>query len=204
MPRPPTRLDINYPVPPVIPMGRKTENWEKLQAEFPCVRNCVIDVRRAFNRDDGENTSGTVFDPQVRHRIMGKPAWPVVFEIATLLLQTFGLCIVLCNYGKHRSVTVAYEIAERSSASLVSPRHGHGEFLDASPDDFLKTILLRLLQHRDRHADSPHPLLSIGVVAANFDGRNWAVQHRLPETNIFRLVRRKRRGGNCSSRRGEC
>ena len=102
MPRPPTRLDINYPAPPVIPMGRKTEHWEKLQAMFPCVRNSVIDVRRAFNRDDGENTSGTVFDPQVRHRIMGKPAWPVVFEIATLLLQNFGLCIVLCNYGKHQ------------------------------------------------------------------------------------------------------
>ncbi len=135
----------------------------------------------------GENTSGTGFDPHVRHRIMVKPAWPVVFEIATLLLQTFGLCIVLCNYGKHRSVTVAYEIAQRSSASLVSPWHGHGEFLDASPDDFLKTILLRLLQHRDRHADSPHPLLSIGVVVADFDGRSWAVQHQLPEDEYFDL-----------------
>ena len=119
MPRPPTRIDVSSLVQTVIAMGRKTEHWKTLRREFPCVRNCVIDVRRAFTQEHGEDTSGTGFDPHVRHRIMEKPAWPVVFEIAMLVLQTFGLCIVLCNHGKHRSVTVAYEIADRSGASLV-------------------------------------------------------------------------------------
>ena len=187
MPRPPTRIDERSPVHTVIAMGRKTEHWKTLAAQFPCVRNCVIDVRRAFTREHGEDTSGTGFDSDVRQRIKMKPAWPVVFEIAMLVLQTFGLCIVLCNHGKHRSVTVAYEVAKRSAALLVSPRYGNGKLQDASPSVFLETVLLRLLQHRDMHAHSSHPLLAIGEVVSNFDGRCWAVQHQLPENDYFDL-----------------
>ena len=52
---------------------------------------------------------------------------------------------------------------------------------------FLETVLLRLLQHRDMHAHSSHPLLAIGEVVSNFDGRCWAVQHQLPENDYFDL-----------------
>ena len=136
MPRPPTQTDARPQVQTVIAVGRKTPHWKTLSAAFPSVRNCVIDVRRAFSREYGEDTSGTGFDEDVRLRIKAKLAWPVVFELALLVLQTFGLCIVLCNHGKHRSVTVAYEVAKHSAASLVSPRYGNGKLQDASPSYF--------------------------------------------------------------------
>ena len=37
----------------------------------------------------------------------------------------------------------------------------------------------------DRHADSHHPLLSVGVVVADFDGRSWVMPHQLPEDECF-------------------
>ena len=136
MPRPPTQTDARPQVQTVIAVGRKTPHWKTLSAAFPTVRNYVIDVRCAFSREYGEDTSGTGFDEDVRQRIKAKLAWPVVFEIALLVLQTFGLCIVLCNHGKHRSVTVAYEVAKHSAALLVSPRYGNGKLQDASPSYF--------------------------------------------------------------------
>ena len=88
MPRPPTRIDVSSPAQTVIAMGRKTEHWKTLRREFPCVRNCVIDVRRAFTQEHGEDTSGTGFDPHVRHRIMDKGESFRVFEIVSSMSDT--------------------------------------------------------------------------------------------------------------------
>ena len=59
---PPPRIYVSPPFQTVIAMGRKTEHWKTLWAGFPCVRNCVIDVRRACTREHGEDTAGTGFD----------------------------------------------------------------------------------------------------------------------------------------------
>ena len=43
------------------------------------------------------------------------------------------------------------------------------------------TVEQSLAHYWDSHADSSHPMVSVGVVVPDFDGRSWVMQHTLPE-----------------------
>ena len=42
------------------------------------------------------------------------------------------------------------------------------------------TVEQSLAHYWDSHADSSHPLVSVGVAVSDFDGRSWVMQHTLP------------------------
>jgi len=42
------------------------------------------------------------------------------------------------------------------------------------------TVEQSLAHYWDSHADSSHPLVSVGVAVSDFDGRCWVMQHTLP------------------------
>ncbi len=47
------------------------------------------------------------------------------------------------------------------------------------------TVEQSLAHYWDSHADSSHPLVSVGVAVSDFDGRSWVMQHTLPEDQCF-------------------
>ena len=111
MPRSPNCVGYDDLQPTVIAIGVKKVYWQLLLESFPSIANCGLDVRNAFSREWDENTSGTGFDWATRRRIMAKKAWPFVWEIAMSVLAKLGLLIVVCNFGKHRSLSLAYQLA---------------------------------------------------------------------------------------------
>ena len=140
MPRPPNRVGYDHSQPTVIALGVKTDHWHLLLDSFPPIVSCCLDVRRAFTKQWDESTRGTGFDLSIRSRITSKKAWPFVWEIALSVLLKFGLLIVVCNYGKHRSLSLAYEMALHTHSRLFTPcdQQAHRQFPD--PGQFLSRV----------------------------------------------------------------
>ena len=106
----------------VVAVGIETEHYDHILDHFPDIVNCCIDVRRAFNKKKNENTDGTGFDEFVRTRITSKDTWTTVWEVAKVILQKFSLLVVLCSHGKHRSLSLAIELANYTGCECVSTR----------------------------------------------------------------------------------
>ena len=112
-------------------------------------------------------------DKSVRDRMRCKSAWNVVWEVALGIMRHFRILVVLCNHGKHRSLSVAYDIADYLNCELVSPRnHLHTVRLKDVPS-FLSYLTPRLNWHREVYGRASHPLVSIGVCNCDFDGPEW-------------------------------
>ena len=158
----------------VVALGMYTEHWGLVKHAFPGIHNCCIDVTRAFRRDSDDDPRGSGFDLHTRIRIMAKSTWPVVWEVAMCVLRKFGILIVLCNHGRHRSLSLAYELAVWTGCRLVSMRDHDRPSRMRHPDDVLRIITPRLVQHLDAFGGHPHPVAGIHVCRYGFDGTAWA------------------------------
>ena len=131
-------------------------------------------MARALRREWNEDTSGSGFDADTRTRIMAKSTWPVIWEVAMCVLRAFGLLIILCNHGRHRSLTLAYELATRTGCCLVSMRDRDRPSKMLNPSSVLQTITPRVRWHLEAFARYPHPVAGIHVCRNGFDGTAWA------------------------------
>ena len=161
----------------VVALGILTEHWRVIARDFPCILNCCINVCKAFPRLDDESTAGSGFDRFTRERIMAKETWSIVWGVAMVVLREFGLLIVLCNHGKHRSLSLAYELAFHTGAELVSIRHPNRPRSIRSVGEVMDVLLPRLTRHVEVFGSRPHPVVGIHVCQVNFCGVGWAQQH---------------------------
>ena len=158
----------------VVALGKDTEHWMLVKQRLAGIHNCCIYVASAFRRESDEDQSGSGFDLPTRSRIREKRTWPVVWEVAMSVLNKFGFLIVLCNHGRHRSLSLAYELsAFRARCWLVSMRDPDTlEKLD--PNAVLDFITPYLVRHIDAFGSHPHPVVGIHVCRYGFDGTAWA------------------------------
>ena len=158
----------------VAALGVKTVHWGHISATFPGILNCCIDVRRAFNKEWDESTAGSGFDQHTRDRMMAKETWDAVFQVALCILWEFGLLIVICNHGKHRSLSVAYEVAIHTRSELVSIRNSAFPRVLRQVCDVMKDFGGSLRRHCELFGERPHPVLGIHLCRCRFDGDAWA------------------------------
>ena len=152
-------------------LGIHTDHWRELKKEYPGVLNCCINVVKAFEKEHDESSSGTGFDKHVRERMMAKDTWETVWEVALEVLMAFGLLVVLCNHGKHRSLSLAYELHKSFGVELVSIRKQKGGYRRVS--EFMKAVSHRLRQHVLLFGHVPHPVVGIFECIHRFDGPQW-------------------------------
>ena len=165
----------------VIAIGFRTEHWLMLKDQFaPHIFSCCIDVRRPFKsrrrREEwAENTAGTGFDALTRDRMKEKDAWGILWEIAVYMLETFGLLIIVCNHGKHRSLSLAYEVSHHTGSKLVSIRKQH-DGRQRSVRSFMDDISDRLNWYVSVFGSVHHPLSGIRQCIYPFSGMDWSAQ----------------------------
>ena len=157
----------------VICLGVKTDYWDLLMELYPSISNCCLDVREAFHREWDEAVRGSGFDEAVRCRMKRKDAWDIVMEAAMCILKTFDLLVVVCNHGRHRSLSLGVEISSRVGCELVSPRDGKYGSRSLSPHLFISNISSRLDAHRLLFERAEYPISGFGVCECDFDGPEW-------------------------------
>ena len=162
--------------PLIIAIGLETEHWQQLCHRHPACFNCMIHVSGALKKERDEPTIGTGYDSVCAERIKAKPAYTVVKEVATEILQRFGLLIVACKHGTHRSVVLARHVqaGDHSSRLLTPccrccPTH-------CCPSEFMMLVQQHMINHSLLHGPKPHPLLNIGILMSGFDGQDWLHQ----------------------------
>ena len=156
-------------------MGIYTEHWMLVKQRLAGIHNCCINVASAFRLESDEESRGSGFDLQTRSRMKKKRTWPVVWEVAMSVLNKFGFLIILCNHGRHRSLSLAYELADfRAGCCLVSMRNPERPSEQLHPNAVLDFITPRLVQHLDAFGSHPHPVVGIHVCCCEFDGTAWA------------------------------
>ena len=169
MPKPPTRSRAI-----VAAIGVKTTYWDALVREIPdlwCLNFC-IDVRKALGKEWDEDTRGSGYDACVRERMKQKESWNVVWQVATHILHAFGILLVFCNHGKHRSLSLAVELKEQTHCELVA--HYATHFRDRIDEhEFARRLRPRLMEHMERFQRLPHPLKDLSVCRHAFDGPRW-------------------------------
>ena len=152
-------------------LGLQTNHWRELKQKYPGVLNCCIDVVEAFGRGHDERSSGTGFDEHIRERMMAKNTWETVWGVAMEVLMAFGLLVVLCNHGRHRSLSLAYELHKSFGVELVSIVNQSGRYRGVS--EFMKAVSLRLSQHVLLFGQLPHPVVGVFECIHRFDGPQW-------------------------------
>ena len=162
----------------VVALGTDTSHrggrhWELVVSSFPAILNCCIDVKRSFRREDDESTEGSGFDSPTRDRMKAKDTWVVVLEAAKCVLRAFGIVVVLCNHGKHRSLSVAYELAAVTGGELVNIRDRRCPNWIRDLHDVMATLAPRLTEHVRLFGSRPHPVAGIHVCRGEFDGPEW-------------------------------
>ena len=158
----------------VVALGVKEQHWREVKKAFPACVNCSIDVREAFHREWYENTKGSGFDQPTRDRMKAKETWGIVWEVALSVLREFDLLLVLCNHGKHRSLSLAYEVAEFTGCELVSIRERDRWYTPLRRvTDVMSQLTSRLAQHARMFGKHPHPIVGIQLCESEFDGHGW-------------------------------
>ena len=158
--------------PVIIALGIKIAHWLALVEECPSILNCCIDVRKALGVKSGETAGGSGFDERIRRVVKMKPAWSVVWEVAMWIFSSFGTLLVVCSHGKHRSLSLAYEIAMVVDCELISPLYSCNQML-SRVEDILLYIRPRLMEHARRFGHFNYPIHNIGVCKVDFDGPKW-------------------------------
>ena len=153
----------------IITVGEMTEHWEVLVECYPDVINCCIDVRDAFHREYDESTEKSGFSSCTRDRMRAKEAWPVVWEASMCVLRVFGILVLVCNHGKHRSLSLGYEVAKSVRGELISPRDRKHHVRLGDPREFISYLGPRLQKHTERFGRFVHPISSIMVAVNIFD-----------------------------------
>ena len=173
LPHPASGEDVQNEM--VVALGIYTEHWMLVKQRLAGIYNCCINVASAFRLESDEDPRGSGFDLQTRSRMKKKRTWPVVWEVAMSVLNKFGFLIILCNHGRHRSLSLAYELADfRAGCCLVSMRNPERPSEQLHPNAVLDFITPRLVQHLDAFRGHPHPVVGIHVCRYGFDGTAWA------------------------------
>ena len=165
----------------VIALGVKTYAWKQVATESPSILNCCVDVRSLLGREWDEDTRGSGYDDHVRERIRAKGSWEVILEVSATILHALGLLIVLCNHGKHRSLSVAIELEKHFGCRLISSRVPGGGYRPTC--DVLRDVRERLAHHSERFGHLPSPIVGTHRCIWDFDGTAWA----LGESAEYRL-----------------
>ena len=158
----------------VAAFGVHTDHWKRVSTTFPGICNCCIDVRKVFHKEWHESTAGSGFDKPTRSRMKAKDTWAAVFQVGLCILNEFRLLIVLCNHGKHRSLSVAYEVANRAGAELVSIRERAPPYPYRKVHDVLNDLGSHLRRHCELFEQRPHHVVGIRLCQHEFDGDAWA------------------------------
>ena len=106
----------------VVAVGIETRHWEALREAFPEAVNCCVNVTRVFRKECHESTAGSGFDQPTRDRMKAKETWGTVLTASLAVIHTFGLLVTVCNHGRHRSLSLGFEVAVHQGAELVSLR----------------------------------------------------------------------------------
>ena len=170
------RHDKVCPERVVLAVGLRTDHWKALMDSCPEIVNCCMDVRDLLGRqwDDGDPGDGSGMDTAVRHRMKEKPAWSVLWVVAMVIMERFGILVVVCNWGKHRSLSLAYEVANHLNCELISPRNRAHSVRLSDVQQFSLYLAPRLRLHSEQHGNIPHPLVDVKLCVANFDGPEWS------------------------------
>ena len=171
MPRPPIRRANLC----VVSVGIKTMHWTALTARFPKLLNCAMNVKTLLKKDRGESTHCTGLDDECSGRIKCKPAYPLLKLLGHILLDTFGILLVVCSSGRHRSVALAKDIALEWGALLMAPCHRSLGNLYMSPHTFADLLTSYVADHIGRLSTLPFPILSIGKCGISWSGTEWAM-----------------------------
>jgi hypothetical protein len=186
MPRAPTAagmVEKHTPWKLVIAVGVYTDHWGALVNAYPEILNCSMDVRDALGREWGESTYGSGMDENVRNRMKEKRTWKLLWEVALRIMERFGILLVVCNHGKHRSLSLAYEVAKYCNCELISPRDRTHAIRLSDTRQFLSYLAPRLEEHRTVYGGHIHPLVSVEVCTRNFDGPFWVISNDYTDTN---------------------
>jgi len=155
----------------IIAVGQCTPHWDALRTEFPVIRNCCLDVRTPFIREWNESAHGAGFDLSVPNRMKAKETWEVVFRIALVITQEIGLVTVVCNHGKHRSLSVASELASYTDGHLVSiSRHQARPLQLRDVTEFMNEVRPHLKRHTNLYSHMDHPEACISVCTQYWEG----------------------------------
>ena len=177
MPKPPLPVAETMELPldkVVISIGTRTDHWSELLESYPEIRNCSMDVAYALERRGDENPdNGTGFDELVRDKMREKDTWKVLWEVAVEILARFRILVVLCTHGKHRSLSLAYEIHKEFGCKLISPRNPTFRRRWRDPKQFLADIAPRLEEHKKIHGKKLHPLVGIWICKRSFNGPDY-------------------------------
>ena len=164
----------------VVALGVQTDHWVAVRTSFPCILNCCVDTRKAFQKEYDEDVSGSGFDEATRGRMREKASWNTVWAVAQCVFWEFALVIVLCNHGRHRSLSVAWEVSAEWGCELVSIRDPESPWQLRSVKDVMQDLGERLDFHRRTYGDRPCPVFRIRVSWVRWDGEDWK-QREIPE-----------------------
>ena len=92
------------------------------------------------------------------------------------ILRRFGILLVLCRHGRHRSLSLAYEIHKEFGCKLISPRYTVDAYFRRrwrDPKQFLTDISPRLEEHKKIHGKKLHPLVGIWICKRSFNGPDY-------------------------------
>ena len=157
----------------VIALGVWTEHWTSLIECYPDVLNCCVDVRDAFHREWDESTLGDGFQPSTRERMKAKESWTAVWEACMCVLREFGLVVIVCGHGKHRSLSLGYEIAESVGCELISPRDRSHRVRLRDVHQFMSYLAPRFEDHRELFGGAKHPIVGIKKGMHEFIADEW-------------------------------
>ena len=91
-----------------------------------------------------------------------------------VILQKFGLLVVLCNHGKHRSLSLAIELANYTGCECVSIRSISSPLRYRPIHDVMKEIGDPFRRHCELFTGHPNPIIGIRVCVHPFNGTAWA------------------------------
>ena len=169
---------VGFGKPLIIAVGVRTEHWQKICDEFPLhISTCCIDVRRALSKEWDEDTEGIGFQRHVRDRMKAKPTWCILWEIALHILNKFGIVTILCNHGKHRSLSLAVEMQMHLQCDLVSIRSPARPFHSREAEEFMEDIRLPVREFVHEFGEQPFPISGVWLCQCGFNGQLWSEEN---------------------------
>ena len=154
----------------IVSMGRDTQHWAAVQREYPRVLNCTINVCRAFAKDDRDVVRSTGFDVETRNRMKAKDGWNFVWNVAMCILREFGFLVVLCNHGKHRSLSLAIELSKHLNCGYRCIRDQSNPWVMRPVRDVMDELRPALSSHVNSYGAQTFPIRGVRVCTTAFDG----------------------------------
>ena len=191
----PFRTAVEFLKPMVIAVDSRTEYCQWLVCAYPSILNCCVVVRGDLCEEwYADSESFDVHEHEdVRARMKEQLSWGVLREAARYIFELYGVVLVLCNYGKHQSLSLGYEIARDADCEFVAPCVRSYCVDPENILDLLRRVAPRLKVHAERFGNLDHPIRAIGVCRRDFDGPEWmnGHEHELINPEDMHVLHRK-------------